>query len=129
MILPRRSRRYVTPPVWCGLVLGLAVVLWGVSYKMMQYPEDGLAFRVMSPAKLLTEKERPPEASNTRVVLPVVSEIRHHTQPPAWIASALRRSLFSRPAGILLPAVPIRGFIHPELSYFSFRPPPSRATA
>ena len=50
-----------------GLAMGLAVALWGAGYKMEQYPLQGHAFRVMAPAKLLTEKERPARLDGLRI--------------------------------------------------------------
>jgi hypothetical protein len=110
--------------VFFGLALAIAVVAWGTCYKMEQYPSQGLAFRVMSPAKLLTEKERPVRASSSRTVLPSVSQKRRPMNPPAWIAFAGRSPLNARLPGVLAPAALICNTFRAELTYFSFRPPP-----
>lgn len=125
MLLPPRSRRYTTPLTWCGFALGLAVVLWGASYKMEQYPEQGLAFRVMSPAKLLTEKERPLRQSNLHAVVPADPASATTGHAPAWVVTVRISPAFASARGIALPAPRAGRLIQAQFAYFSFRPPPS----
>jgi hypothetical protein len=130
MSLPRRSCRRVTPLTWFGLALGLAIVLWGACYKMEQYPQRGCAFRVMSPAKLLTERERPERVRTPRFALASPSAVRQPPlYPPAWIAFARRAPLYVRPPALLVPAARFCNIGNAEFTYFSFRPPPARFTS
>lgn len=125
MMLPPRSRRYITPLTWCALALGIAVVLWGASYKMEQYPEQGLAFRVMSPAKLLTEKERPLRHSTLHAVVPADLASAPTGHAPAWVVTARISPAFAPARGIALPVPRAGRLIQAQFTYFSFRPPPS----
>ncbi len=124
MILPR-SRRYITPLTWCGLALGIAIVLWGASYKMEQYPAHGFAFRVMPPAKLLTEKERPPRQGILNAVAPAALASSRISHSPALSITARNSAAFDPPPGILLPAARAGHILKAQFTYFSFRPPPS----
>jgi hypothetical protein len=123
MRVPQPNSRKVKLLSLCGLTLSLAVVLWGAGYKMEQYPQQGCAFRMMAPAKLLTEKERPVSARNSRVVL---DSARHLRPLPAWIACPRCTVLPTSAPERAMPGFPLRGFVDPEITYFSFRPPPPR---
>ncbi len=124
MRVPQPNSRKVKLLSLCGLTLSLAVVLWGAGYKMEQYPQQGCAFRMMAPAKLLTERERPASARNSRVVL---DSARQRHPLAAWV-ECLRRAVLQTWA----PETGMAGYRHrgpvvvPELNYFSFRPPPPR---
>lgn len=68
----------------CALALSVAVAVWGEAYKIEQFPFMGLAFRVMPPAKLLTEKERPP-----RSAVPRANPVEPATLKPAPQSAAM----------------------------------------
>ncbi len=125
MRLSQRSRPGVSLPTLCGLALGLAVVMWGADYKMTQYSQEGCAFRVMAPAKLLTEKERPMRIRGWRIVLATAAGQRPLLwHLPAWTACVRRPALRVWPAGALVRAMHCRKIVFPEFTYFSSRPPP-----
>jgi hypothetical protein len=132
MHLPQRNCRRVTPLTLGGIALGLAVAIWGAGYKMAQYPQQGCAFRVMAPAKLLTETERPARAGGPRILLAAAERqlppLRHL---PASIACSHRSALQAGQPGALDPGAPRNRnkTLLPELTYFSFRPPPLRFTS
>lgn len=126
MTLHRRTHRRTTLLTLYSLALSLAVVLWGAEYKMEQYPEQGLAFRVMPPAKLLTEKERPVGQRSLRAVMALVSQKRGSWASPAWTAPALSCRVGSAFGEEQFAAVACIAFGTPEFSYFSSRPPPAR---
>lgn len=125
MMLPPQRRRYNSTLAWCGLVLSLAVILWGASYKMQQYPQQGLAFRVMSPAKLLTENERPPRRGSLRAVVPAASTARQTSHTPVWVFTDRASTPVARSRALFVPDASGLPILRAELSYFSFRPPPS----
>ena len=123
----RRTHRRITFLTQYPLVLCLAVVLWGAAYKMEQYPERGLAFRVMPPAKLLTEKERPLRQGSAQTALARVSQHRRVGASPAGTAPAsCPRTIPSRRERQLVPVDSI-ACGSPEFTYFCFRPPPVRS--
>ena len=130
MLLSQRSRPTVSLFTSCGLALGLAVAMWGASYKMEQYPLHGRAFRVMAPAKLLTEKERPRRVVGLQVVPTSGSgqrpPLRHL---PASFACVYHSALQACPPATLVSPTRRRKIVLPELTFFSFRPPPSRFTS
>jgi hypothetical protein len=124
MSLPRRSRQRIPLLTPYALALGVAVVLWGTSYKLEQYPQQGLAFRVMPPAKLLTEKERPVRKQCLDAVL--ASFLRKRTPAkslPAWnsLSPSPRNS---HPLAELLVAVFRVAPSAPEFTCILSRPPP-----
>lgn len=125
MVLPLKSRRYTTPVTWCALALGIAIVLWGASYKMEQYPHQGRACRVMSPAKLLTEKERPLRQGGLSAAIRVASVPSQNTYASAWRLTFRSAILFFRQHEIPLPAARAGFILKAQHTYFSFRPPPS----
>jgi hypothetical protein len=113
-----------------GLALCLAVVMWGAAYKMAEYPEEGCAFRVMAPAKLLTKNERPVLERNLRSVLAAAAGQRPSVlHLPPWIAYIRPSALQTWPSRALVPTALLGNADRPELTYFSFRPPPSRSTS
>jgi hypothetical protein len=125
MPLPQPNCRRVTPLTLCGLALGLLVVLWGAGYKMAQYPQGGCAFRVMVPAKLLTEKERPERATDSRVILTSKAGLRGPLRHlSAGITCVCRSALRAEPCETFVPFAHRRKIVRAELTYFSFRPPP-----
>ena len=112
------------------LALGLAVVMWGAAYKMALYPEEGCAFRVMAPAKLLTENERPGLERTRRIVLASTAGQRPSLLDlPTWIACIRPSAPQAWPSRALVPAALLGNREGPELNYFSFRPPPSRSAS
>ena len=112
------------------LALGLAVVMWGAAYKMADYPEEGCAFRVMTPAKLLTKNERPELERTRRIVLASAAGQRPSLlHLPPWIACIRPSTLQAWPSRALVPTALLGSAGSPELTYFSFRPPPSRSTS
>lgn len=122
----RQSRRCVTPTVWLGIALGIAIVVWGACYKMEQYPLQGHAFRVMSPAKALTEEERPVRAIALRTARTIAwrtQRLRSHL--PAGSVPSGTAPLYPQMAEVLLPAGAIWDSSRAEFTYFSFRPPPA----
>ncbi len=125
MSLHRRAHRRITLLTLYSLALSVAVVLWGAEYKMEQYPEQGLAFRVMSPAKLLTEKERPVGKRSLGAVLALASQKRGSRESPAWAAPALSCPVRSASGEEQLADVACIAFGTPEFTYFSSRPPPA----
>ncbi|MFZ0744065.1 MAG: hypothetical protein WAM85_06650 [Terracidiphilus sp.] len=129
MRLSQQSRPRVSLFTLCGLALGIAVAMWGASYKMEQYPLHGHAFRVMAPAKLLTEKERPRHVGGLQIVptRPGAQRppLRHL---PASFACVYRSVLQACPPGALVPPAR-RKRVLPEFIFFSFRPPPPRFTS
>jgi hypothetical protein len=130
MHLPQRNCRRVTPLTLGGIALGLAVAIWGAGYKMAQYPHHGCAFRIMAPAKLLTEKERPGRTDGLWNLLPTAAgqrlPLRHL---PALIACSHRSAPQARQPGALASGARQRKTLLPELTYFSFRPPPRLFTS
>ncbi len=99
MSLPRRSRRPITLLAPCVLALTFAVALWATGYKMEQYPQHGQAFRVMPPAMLLTERERPVRVRGPQSLFDS-ADGRHPLllRGPAWFALLYRSRLAPRPA-------------------------------
>jgi hypothetical protein len=101
--------------------------MWGACYKMEQYPLQGRAFRVMAPAKLLTENERSRQAVNRQIVLTSIGEqlqaLLHLPSSILCVYHFARQALRSR-----APVPPTRrcNIFLPELNFFSFRPPPVR---
>ncbi|MFZ0396324.1 MAG: hypothetical protein WCF17_21440 [Terracidiphilus sp.] len=126
MSLHRRIHRRITHLTLYSLALSLAVVLWGAEYKMEQYPERGLAFRVMPPAKLLTEKERPVQKGSVKAVLARASQKRGSGAWPAWSARRSRPRFFSPPREQQLAVSACKAGDSPEFTHFSSRPPPAR---
>lgn len=107
------------------IALSLAVVLYGGSYKMQQYPEQGLAFRVMPPAKLLTENERPIRARSRRVVeISPVHRLKSAAMPPAWTTADPQVRILGYVAGPVAPVPEFPDVDSPQFVFFSFRPPP-----
>ncbi len=129
MSLHRRAHRRITLLTLYSLALSVAVVLWGAKYKMEQYPEQGRAFRVMPPAKLLTEKERPVGKRSMGVVLALAPQKRSSGASPAWAAPALSCLGPSAFGEVQLAAVACIAFGTPAFTYFSSRPPPARFPA
>ena len=130
MSLPRRSRRSITMLTLGGLALCLAVVMWGAAYKMAEYPEEGCAFRVMAPAKLLTKNERPVVERSLRIVPAAAAGQRPSLlHLPPWIACIRPSGLQDWPSRALVLTALLGNADSPELTYFSFRPPPSRSTS
>ena len=127
MFLPQRIRVSATPLALCVLAMGLTVALWGAGYKMAQYPQQGYAFRVMAPAKLLTEKERPARLDALRIGLTSGEEerlpLRHLSGWFRSLCCSMQLAHFSKPFVL---AVRRSTTVSPELTYFSFRPPPSQ---
>lgn len=125
MTPPRRTHSRITLLPFCSLLLSL-VVLWGAAYKMKQYPEHGLAFRVMSPAKLLTERERPASARCLQAVLALAAQKYSALSAacPAPVASLWIQ--FPAAAGQVSPAASAAAGAA-ELTFFFFRPPPRRS--
>ncbi len=130
MRLSQQSCRRVTPLTWYGLALGLAVAMWGAGYKMEQYPLRGCAFRVMAPAKLLTENERPKRVGGQQIVL---ISAKAKWQPlrhlPASFACGYHSPLRDRSLEALVPPTRRRKIVLSEFTFFSFRPPPPRFTS
>lgn len=114
----------------CALALSIAVVAWGAEYKVEQYPLKGLAFRVMSPAKLLTEKERPPRSGVSRA-----NTVEPTTQNPlmllaGFFAPALQyRGIRCRIGECLRPGECMQAKNNAAWTYFGIRPPPACAIA
>ena len=112
------------------LGLGLAVVMWGAAYKMALYPDEGGAFRVMAPAKLLTKNERPELERTRRIVLASAAGQRPTLlHLPTWIACIHPSAPQAWPSRALVPTALLGNREGPELNYFSFRPPPSRSAS
>lgn len=111
-----------------ALALSLAVVMWGAAYKMALYPQEGCAFRVTEPAKLLTENERPVRERSPRIVHTSAAGQRpsllHLATWIAFIRPSAPQSWLSR---ALVPTALRCNTDSPEFTYFSFRPPPSRS--
>ena len=125
MSLHRRTLRRITLLTLYSLALSLAVVLWGAGYKMEQYPEQGLAFRVMPPAKLLTEKERPVRKRSLQAVLARVGKKRNSGASPARAEQESGSRIFPLPREKQFVAVACIALASPQLTYFSSRPPPA----
>ena len=125
MSLQRRTHRRITLLTLYSFGLSLAVVLWGAGYKMEQYPEQGLAFRVMPPAKLLTERERPARKRSLQAVLARIGKKRVSGTSPARDARQSGSGLFPLPREEQFAAVACIALASPELTYFSSRPPPA----
>lgn len=125
----QQSYRRVTLLSLYGLALGLAVAMWGASYKMEQYPLHGRAFHVMAPAKLLTEKERPRRVGSLQIVPTCGAGQRPPLRLPASSARFYHSAPQARPVGALVPPIRRRKIFFPELTFFSFRPPPARFTS
>ena len=125
MDLHRRTQRRITLLTLYSLALSLSVALWGAEYKMEQYPQQGLAFRVMPPAKLLTEKERPVRKRSLQAVLARIAHNRAAGASSACAAPAPSRRVYSASFPGQLPAVPNKAAASPQFTYFSSRPPPA----
>lgn len=126
MSLHRRTHRRITLLTLYSFALSLAVVLWGAEYKMEQYPQQGLAFRVMSPAKLLTEKERPVRQRSVGAVPARAPQNRNCGTSPASAAAESRRGLSLLPREQQFTPIVRIARASPEFTYFSSRPPPAR---
>jgi hypothetical protein len=126
MSLLHPSCRRVTLLTLYGLALGLAVAVWGAGYKMEQYPLYDRTFRVMVPAKLLTEKERPLRMGGIQTGLVPADQRPPLLRMPAWIAGIRYSALQAMPPGTVVPAARYCKIVVPEFTYFFFRPPPSR---
>lgn len=125
MRLPQQNHRRVSLLALGGLALSLSVVLWGESYKMALYPENGQAFRMMTPAKLLTERERPRQAGGLRSIhTRAVGRRPLPKHLPPRIECVRRSAPQIAQAGSPVTAARRARIIHPQLTYFSFRPPP-----
>ena len=129
MRFPQLSSRQVSPLTLYGLALGLAIAMWGASYKIEQYPLHGRAFRVMAPAKLLTEKERPQRLGGMRTGLAAAGQRLPLWHLPAWIAGIRHPARQAGPPEALVPAARHCKIVLPEFTYFSFRPPPQLFTS
>lgn len=127
MSLPRRSRQRITLLTLHALALSLSVVLWGTCYKLEQYPQQGLAFRVMPPAKLLTEKERPVRKQGVQAALVPASQERGSGLSAAWAAPASSRRVHSASGEEQLAAIRCVAGSAAEFTYFFFRPPPAHS--
>lgn len=130
MSLPQQSYRRITPLTLYGLALGLAVGLFGACYKIEQYPQHGRAFRVMAPAKLLTEKERPQRVVAPRITL--ASAVRQRPllrHQPVNLACVDLSALQARSVPARVRSTRRQEIVLPELTFFSFRPPPPRFTS
>jgi hypothetical protein len=110
-------------------MLSLGVVLWGAGYKMEQYPQQGCAFRMMAPAKLLTEEERPVSARNLPVARGSAGQLPPLRILPAWSACPLCLALETKAPETVGPAFRRSRLVFPELNYFCFRPPPAPFTS
>ena len=130
MQLPQLRRPRISPLAVCGLALGLAVLMWGAGYKIEQYPQQGFAFRVMAPAKLLTENERPSRDGCTQSA-PDFAAGKHQPRQPltASIAVVSVAALQARPMRTPALLARPRRIDPAELSFFFFRPPPSHLSA
>lgn len=131
MSITQSSHRLLSWPLAFAAVLGLAVLLFGTAYKLLQYSTQGCAFKAMPAAKLLTEKERP------------VREYRSESTAaqPAFQAAflslaALLLAVITRKftwqhfkAKFLDPNENSRCKRNPACVYFCFRPPPSYSPA
>ncbi|MGA8088617.1 MAG: hypothetical protein WCA10_15010 [Terracidiphilus sp.] len=109
-----------------GPALCLAVALFCASYKMEQYPLHGRTFRVMAPAKLLTEKERPGRVGGLQIAPASVGQKPALLHRPASLTCIYPSPLQNHLPGALVPPTRRRKIVLPELTFFSFRPPPPR---
>lgn len=119
------SRRRVPLLPFHAVALCLAIFLFATHYRMEQYIEQGLAFRVMSPAKLLTEKERPESARCRQSVLPPAPQRRAARRVLLLSMSSTGPSA-PQPVAFTETSAPFT-FPHcksPQFVHFSFRPPP-----
>jgi hypothetical protein len=110
-----------------GLALGIAVAVWGVGYKMEQFPLHDRTYRMLVPAKLLTEKERPQRVSGSQTGLAPAEQWPTERQMATWIVGIRSSALQAEPPGVLLVSAARHcKIVVPEFTYFFFRPPPSR---
>ncbi len=125
----QQSSRQVTLLTLYGVALGIAVAIWGAIYKIEQYPLRGLTFRVMAPAKLLTEKERPQSAGIMWTGPAATGDRSQLGHLPAWTTDIGRSVIDAGPPGVLVPATRPRKIAQPKFTYLFCRPPPSRFTS
>jgi hypothetical protein len=110
-----------------AVALSVAVVLWATSYKLEQYPEQGHAWKIMPPAKLLTEKERPPRAALEDAQRMEADSGRI----PLIFAASVPISVLLKPpprrmnAACLRPTGLLTARENPAHTRFGFRAPPS----
>ena len=106
-------------------VLAASVFLWGVEYKCSLYPTPFRALHSVPVAKLLSERERPRQASTTPHSKPRLASATTYLLW-LWLFAIVkpqrrRASLQCQP---LPPQSPADGLRASCLTYFSFRPPP-----
>ncbi|HTX75978.1 MAG TPA: hypothetical protein VMD29_07220 [Terracidiphilus sp.] len=125
----RRPHSRTTLLALYSLALSLAVVLWGAEYKMAQYPEQGRAYRVMSPAKLLTERERPVRQRSAQALVAPGSPKLGLGIPAAWTALGPGRRAPIATCEEQLATVDCAAENAAGFTYFFFRPPPAHSVS
>jgi len=124
---PPRTRRHALPLLAIGQwLLGLAVLVWGTSYKVSLYPVPGQNPERIPQAKLLSDEERPRDTQTRTIEATPPRPSVAFLCTAALIAFAAARPLF-------LPAIlplALRRRLSPtarlrSLTYFFFRPPPA----
>jgi hypothetical protein len=123
----------------CAVLLCLTVLFWGTSYKMSLYPAYATSVQfdrsqpnpVNPPAKLLSERERPPRLSTLDYckAIPILA-----VTPLLWtvvyLSSAMQvRIRVQRSRALARLARHLYGIDDSVLSHFGFRPPPSFESA
>jgi hypothetical protein len=110
------------------VLLGFAVLSWGTEYKYSLYFSPGEGRAQVLPAKLLSQKERPPQSKRTVVeATPSKSPIALDSFTSAFRATASETTFKLRMASIASQWVwPCLSIQTASLTYFAFRPPPRK---
>lgn len=121
----------------CVMLLGVTVLLWGTTYKTSLYYSTPAQFDcsppnpVNPPAKLLSEKERPPRTSSLDHDK---ANPKLAVTPLLWVAVFLASAIqvrirLQRSGTRVCQAHHLYGIEDSVLGHFGFRPPPSFESA
>lgn len=122
-----KSRRASRLPHLFVLLLGFAVLFWGAEYKYSLYLSPSQGQALLPPAKLLSQRERPPESKSDGIEAaaskaPIALTLLAFT----FAASASRLSFKLREAGLAeRPSRPCASLTTACFIHFAFRPPPA----
>jgi hypothetical protein len=113
----------------CVALLCFAVLSWGTEYKCSIYLSPSQGEAQLQPAKLLSQKERPPQSKRIGIEAdPSKSPIAPRSCACFFVASASETSSNLRTAGIATrPGCPCPCRQIASLAYFTFRPPPAQS--
>jgi hypothetical protein len=113
----------------CVVLLGFAVFSWGTEYKYSLYYAQSPGQPLVQPAKLLSQKERPPQSRRIRVgATPSKRRVRLHAFAPVFAIKAtaifhrMRMACIATPPGRTCSSLQTA-----SLTYFAFRPPPAQS--